>query len=208
MLYTVRDLSTGRAMWDVLFNFNELTGFGIDAIVYLAMALIGTVLFLLRLCLSLFAGLDSDADLQHPDLHAGDGFNLVSMLSITAFFMGTGWAGLAARIEWELGTIAGAAVALGFGFAMMMLASGLMFGARRLAQENKVDLRTAVGHRATAYVRIPAKGGGSGQVRVIVSGRQRIVKAVSAGPAIDAFGDVKVIDARGDDMLVVEPSSE
>jgi hypothetical protein len=32
-----------------------------------------------------------------------------------------------------------------------------------------------------------------------------IVNAVSAGPAIEAFADIKVVDVRDDQTLIVEP---
>lgn len=193
-------------MWEVLFNLDKLSGYGIDALVYLGLALVGTLLFGLRLALSLFGFDHGDGDFASGiDAHAGDGFGLLSLLSITAFFMGTGWAGLAARIEWGLGGGAAAAAAIAVGFGMMGLASGLMYGARRLASEKSYDVATAVGKPATAYVTIPAKGQGAGQVRVSVSGRSMIIKAVSAGPAIEAFKDVKVTAARDAETLVVEP---
>ena len=57
-------------------------------------------------------------------------------------------------------------------------------------------------------MKLPAKGHGHGKVQVSVSGRLRVVEATSNGKAIPAFADVKVVAARDDGTLVVEPLEE
>ena len=58
---------------------------------------------------------------------------------------------------------------------------------------------------ATVYLPIPEKGQGTGQVQVSVSGRKKIVRAVSAGPRFEAFTEVRVVEARDDATLVAGP---
>ncbi|MEM6458787.1 MAG: hypothetical protein AAF710_05280 [Planctomycetota bacterium] len=177
---------------------------GVDAVIYAALALAGTALFLLRLGISLiFGGGGGDFDVE--DLDHGAGFPLFSLLSLTAFFMGAGWMGLIARVDWEMSPTPAAFASGGFGFAMMMLSAVLMFGARKLTQDVTYDVKTAVGRTGQCYMSIPARGEGAGQVRVSVSGRSMIVPAISEGPAVDAFADVTVVDARDDETLVVRP---
>ncbi|MEM9882634.1 MAG: hypothetical protein AAF800_06935 [Planctomycetota bacterium] len=177
---------------------------GVDAVIYAALALAGTALFLLRLGISLiFGGGGGDFDVE--DLDHGGGFPLISLLSLTAFFMGAGWMGLIARVDWEMSPTPAAFASGGFGFALMLLSASLMFGARKLTQDVTYDVRTAVGRTGQCYMSIPARGEGAGQVRVSVSGRSMIVPAVSEGPAVDAFADVTVVDARDDETLVVRP---
>jgi membrane protein implicated in regulation of membrane protease activity len=179
--------------------------FGVDAVIYAVMALAGTTLFLLRLIVSLLLG-GGGADFDADDLdHGGGGFPLISLLSLTAFFMGAGWMGLIARVDWGLGPTPAAFASGGFGFTLMLLSASLMFGARKLTQDVTYDTKTAVGRTGQVYMAIPPKGGGSGQVRVSVSGRSMIVNANSAGPALEAFTDVKVVDVRDDQTLIVEP---
>jgi hypothetical protein len=54
-------------------------------------------------------------------------------------------------------------------------------------------------------MKVPAKGEGQGKVQVSVSGRLMTINAVSDGPALDAFADVRVVAARDDETLVVAP---
>jgi hypothetical protein len=202
-------------MWD-LFNKSA------DVSIYAGMAISATLLFLLRLVLSMIGG---DAGGDHGgdfsiDVHgdgighdaAGDGhhdstgaFKLLSVLSVLAFFMGAGWMGLACRLDWQLGTGASLAAAMGFGFACMLLAALLMRSMRSLNSEPHVDLRRCIGGVAQVYLAIPPRGAGRGQVRVSVDGQSRIVPAGSSGPAIAAFQSVKVLAVESDDSIVVEP---
>ena len=192
-------------MWRVLFNWSELLSFGTDAAFYFVMAVAGTLLFLLRLGLTAIGG-DADGDL---DMDAGGdsdaSFSFFSVLSVLAFFMGAGWMGLACRVDWGLGSLATAFMAGGFGLAMMGFASVLMAGTRRLNTTIEYKAESAVGATARVYLSIPEKGEGHGQIEVSVSGRRKIMEAVSNGPAIKAFADVTVVDVRDDDMFIVEP---
>ena len=177
--------------------------FGLDAVVYAGLALLGTVVFLLRLVMTLVLGM-GETDFDVEDMGHG-GFPLISILSITAFFMGSGWMGLIARVEWGVAPVTASLLAAGFGGLCMLLAASLMFAGRRLTQDVTYDHKTAVGRTGQCYMSIPAKGEGGGQVRVSVSGRSMIVNATSTGPAIDAFADIKVVDTRDDGTLLVEP---
>ena len=67
------------------------------------------------------------------------------------------------------------------------------------------DVATAVGHTCRVYLTIPEKGQGHGQVEASVSGRKKIITAISTGPKIAAFADVNVVEARDDGTLIVEP---
>jgi hypothetical protein len=89
---------------------------------------------------------------------------------------------------------------------MMLLASSLMFWMKKMAHEPKADRRTAVGRTGTVYMAIPA--GGTGKVRVNVSGQSMTVDARSSGSgAVESFTNVKVVDVRDDGVLIVEPLS-
>lgn len=177
---------------------------GLDAVVYAALALVGTALFVIRLALSLVLGVDGDFDVG--DLGEGGGFGLISVLSVTAFMMGTGWAGLIARLEWGLGPTPAAITAAAIGLAFMLLSAGMMFTLRKASHHVAYDPSTAVGSVGTVYMAVPAAGGGNGQVRVAVQGRSVLVNAVSTGEAIESFRDVKVVGARDEKTLVVEPA--
>lgn len=189
----------------VLFDWGILrTDFGVDAVVYAVLATAGTAIFVLRLGLMLFLGIDGDADIDVSDMGDGAGFSIFSILSVTAFLMGAGWMGLVARVDWELSPPASAAASAGFGVGLMLFASSLLFYARKMTHEVTLDPSDAVGKVGTVYMQIPAHGEGSGQVRVIVQGQQMTLNAISTDQPLASFSDVKVIDARGDGTLVVE----
>jgi hypothetical protein len=191
-------------MWDLLFDWGALAARGADAVTYFIMALVGTVLFLLRLVMALFAGDGGDFDAD-MDVGTDASFTMFSLLSVMAFVMGTGWMGLACRIDWGLGRALSVVLAVGFGTAMMLAASGLMYGMRKMTTQIGYDPRTAIGKTGRVYMKIPAKGAGQGKVQVVVSGRMKTMPAISNGEEIPAFADVTVVKARDDETLVVKP---
>ena len=188
----------------LLFDWKDLLELaGFDAVIYAGLALVGTALFTLRMGLALVLGIDGDLDM---DVDHGGGFGVLSVLSITAFLMGTGWMGLIARLEWDLAPSIAAVVAVACGGVLMFLSAGMMLMLRKAAHDVPYDPTQAVGHVGTVYMAIPAKGEGSGQVRVVVQGRSVLVDAVSAGEAIESFKDIRVTEARDEKTLIVEPA--
>ena len=189
---------------ELLTDWLSLASVGADAVTYAAMALLGTTLFVLRLVVAMFGdilgefGLEIEADTDNS-------FTLFSLLSVMAFIMGTGWMGLACRVDWGLSRPVSAVVAVGFGVLMMAISSGLMYIARSLNKTVTYDLQSAVGRTAQVYRTIPEKGSGTGQVQASVSGRLMTINAVSNGPALKAFSDALVVEARDDETLVVTP---
>lgn len=194
------------------FNVDRYLSVGIDASVYFFMAMSSTLLFVVRLAIQLFFGVDDGGDF---DFDTGDidghvdstgAFTLFSLLSILAFFMGTGWMGLTCRLNWEMGPVASAFISAGFGMALMLMSSLMMYGVRKLSHEATVDVNTALGRTGRAYLTIPGHGGGGGQVEVNVSGRRKVMSAVTRGQEIPAFTAVKVVEVRDDNTLIVEPA--
>lgn len=177
-----------------------------DVLIYLIMALLGTTFFVLRLAIALFFGGDGDVDGDLADAGGDGAFNMFSILSILAFFMGAGWMGLTCRIDWELNSMVSAAAATGFGFVLMMMASGLMAFARKLNRVVEYDVATAIGKTANVYMSIPTKGDGKGKIQVAVSGRLKTMDAISIGPPIKEFSSVTVISVRDDGTFIVEPA--
>ena len=197
-------------MWDALFNWGDLASRGADAVVYFVMAMVGTSLFLIRLAFAMFGGdggdfdVDVDADM---DVGTDASFTLFSLLSVMAFIMGTGWMGLACRFDWGLSRGPSAALAVGFGAVMMLLASGLMYATKKLNMRIDYDASTAVGRTGRVYMTIPANGHGRGKVQVSVSGRLKTMPAASKWRRASAhFADIKVVDVHATmDTLIVEP---
>ncbi len=191
---------------DLILDWPALVQRGYDSVAYLVMAAVGTLLFLMRLGFAMFAGDGGDFDTE-VDFDTDTSFTTFSLLSILAFFMGAGWMGLACRLDWELGRLTSALVSAGFGFALLMAASLMTAGMRRLDRHIEYDVRTAIGKTGRAYLTIPERGQGHGQVEITVSGRKKILRAMSSKGKIEAFADVKVLEVRDDETLVVEPLS-
>ena len=190
--------------WELLWDWSNVAALGGDAVTYSAMALVGTILFLLRLALAMFGDVIGDFEVD-VDSGTDASFTLFSLLSVMAFIMGTGWMGLACRFDWGLGRPVSVVIAVGFGVAMMFLASGLMYMTRTLNRTVTYDVQTAVGKTARVYMTVPAKDAGQGQVQVTVSGRLMTLEAVSDGPALEAFSEATVVGVRDDQTLIVGP---
>ena len=187
---------------------------GTDATAYFLIAVAATLLFVIKLGLQLFVGdvdgdidgdLDSDLD---SDIDSTGSFQLLSLLSVLAFLMGAGWMGLACRTSWEMSAALSGVAAFAFGFSLMVLASGLMFGVKKMTHVAKANPSSAIGTVAKVYLTIPPKGKGRGQIEVTVSGRRRVLPAVSQGGEIAAFTSVRVLDVRSDRTFVVAPKSD
>lgn len=182
-----------------------------DTTVYFSMAAVGTILFGLRMLLMLVFGLDDggdfdvdvDADGGGIDAHGGD-FSLFSMVSIQAFMMGAGWLGLVCRLEWGCGHLKSAIFASLFGFGLMFLSAFALWQMRKLSESGVYDVQDTLDRIGRVYLRIPAKGEGRGQVQIQVSGRQRVMEAISKGEKIESFASVKVVGIEGEETLVVE----
>ena len=190
-----------------IFDVEQILHQGMDVAIYFFMGLAGLVLFVLRLGISLVLGdvggdfdVDGDIDIEH----AGD-FSIFSTLSILAFFTGLGWTGVLCRVDLGLGHIASALVAAAVGFGFMFFSAGMMFFVRKLNHQVQYKPEDAIGKTATVYLTIPKRGEGTGQVQVTVSGRRKVMNAVSTRDPIKPFTEVIVKGAQDDETLEVEP---
>jgi len=175
--------------------------------IYAAMAIVGTLVYVIKLIMLMFAGDMDTADIDevgHVD--GGAAFSIVSLQSILAFFMGCGWMGLAALREWEMAQLPALGVAAIFGFIMMFLSAFLTFKIKKLNSDSKVDLKNAVGKTGRSYTKIPAKGNGAGQVEITVNGKQQILQAFSFDEEIGSFQPVKVEQVDDSGHLIVKKS--
>ena len=157
--------------------------------------------------MALFSGGDGgdfDAD---GDIGTDASFTLFSLLSIMAFIMGTGWMGLAAPNRLgprssRLGRLVGR---LWHDDDAASLGPDVYDP--QAQPRRSVRRADGSGQDRTGLPDPPATGRGRGQIEVSVSGRKKVLPAVSNGAQIEAFTAVTVVDVRDDDTLVVEPSS-
>jgi len=170
-------------------------------VVFWSSALFGTTLFALRL-LMFIVGLGDDADsIEHDHAgvdgddvahHATGSFKLLTLHSISGFFMMLGWVGLAClhQLSYTIGWATFAGLAAG---VAMMVITALMFKWSRVLTSagTRFDIRKTVGLTGTVYQHIPASG--VGKIQVVVDGVTRELLAQSADSvAINSFEHVAI----------------
>jgi hypothetical protein len=185
--------------------------FAQSALLFTIPALVGTVVFLLKLGLMTIGGTDIDfdtdvdLDLGDVDTDSTDAFTLLSIQSIAAFLMGFGWGGLCGLLglDWPLSwsLLLGLGVGVGIVWLLMLMLKGIY----DLQNSGNIDIRQTIGSEGTVYVNVPARDAGRGRVRVIVSKRARIYDAVSEGDEIQSSTRVKVTGVNDDNSLNVRP---
>lgn len=166
-------------------------------------ALLGTAYFVLNLVIGEM-GADADLDVDAADSPTSE-FRVLSLQSISAFAMGSGWMGLGALrlLEWSTGAAVVVAVAGGVGVAWLVI--WLLGKMMRLQSSGNVRLGSTLGERGTVYVAVPPSGDGSGRVTLVVGGKQREFNATQDGDMmIPSRARVKVIgvDEAGNTVKV------
>lgn len=158
-------------------------------------ALAGTFLFLLRFLL-MFVGFGES--FEH-DQHADADFKMLSIHSMTGFFMMFGWTGLAALHQFHLPIQWASLVAFGCGLFCIVVLRQLFRSAHRLVSHGRdLNFNDAVGKCGHVYQRIPAKG--TGKIIVTYGGFQHEMEAISAHaqeiPSFTQIEVVRILDGR------------
>lgn len=184
---------------------------GLD-VIFAICAIIGGVLFVLRLLLTLIGfGHDGDMsgmDVGHVDVGGHDiggshaGFQLLSINGVMGFFMIFGLLGLALRRGSQVGDALSVIGGFAGGVAMMAVIGKMFQFVQGLAVSGNIDYRGAIGQQATIYLHIPDNE--TGQVEVCINNRMRILDAVSEDhKAIKTGERVDVVDLLGANTLIV-----
>ena len=142
-------------------------------------AVAGTTLFVLKTLMMIVAGMEhgSDVDADGSDV----AFKLLSINSVTGFFMMFGWVGLAAYKQAELS--GGLSVVCGFlaGLFAMYLISMLFLSALKLVSSGtQYRIEDTVGKQASVYEAIPAQG--NGRIQVVLEDITRCLLYTSPSP--------------------------
>ena len=162
---------------------------------FFSVALFFSVFFVWQLIASIIglAG-DSDVDVDHDvdcdadghlDGHSDaldsvDAFKLLSVRSLLAFFTLFSWAG---ALYLQRGDEVSDAMlyAVLWGVAAMLVVAGTLHLLRKMTETGNTTLATCVGKQGSVYLDVPAVG--LGEVRILVSGHIKCVKARSVGDA-------------------------
>lgn len=186
--------------------------FGDLATWFTAPALLGTGFLMIQLVLGELGGdgafdIDLDMDIDTSADHPGAEFGLLSVQSISAFFMGYGWIGLAAYRFLDIGfTGAGlVAVAAGAGVAWLMIY--LLRTFLKLQNNTNVSIHRAVGLVGEVYATVPPSEQGKGEIILVINKSQHNYFAIQEGDEpIHTHTRVKVVKAiEASNLIIVEP---
>lgn len=174
--------------------------------VFLYCAIIGGTILVLQFVLLLFgAGGDHDGGANHVGDVGHDQaafLKLFSLQTVSTFLTFFGLVGLGTQqLGWS--TLAVALAASSAGAAALFVVVKMMRGLSRLEAKGNVDLKNAIGHTGSVYLRIPAAGAGHGRVLMQVQGRTVECRAISRAAEIPTGATIRVLDATDDDVLVV-----
>lgn len=172
--------------------------------VFLGIAAISTLLFVIKLLL-MFIGGDVDTDIDTgTDFHhinSGNAFVLLSVETVLAFLMGFGWAGLAVKNDWHGGNAFSMLIAAGFGFAMMVFMAFLMMQIKKLNKTPKYDIYDCIGTIGTAYTELKPER--IGQVQIVMAGQLKVLNAINKSKEIiSSFSQIMVTNVENN-MLIV-----
>lgn len=142
-------------------------------------ALFGTGLFVLQLLLGEFGG-DLDLDIDVDTAGVGD-LRALSLQTIAAFCLGSGWMGLAAFRLLDLGMVGSVAIAVVSGVGVAWLMAWLTRQVFKIQRSGNISIEKAIGLGGVVEVAVPPANAGRGAVSVVIDGSRREYDAVQAG---------------------------
>jgi hypothetical protein len=183
---------------------------------FTAPALLGTGFLLIQLILGEIGGdgaldLDLDIDTNLEADHPGAEFGLLSVQSLSAFFMGYGWIGFAAYRFLDLGFTGAAFIGVAAGCGVAWLMIWLLRSMLKLQNNTNVHIGMARGMVGEVYVTVPPQGTGRGEVVLVINESRHSYFAIQDGEAanepIVTHTRVKVRDVdSASNILIVEPA--
>ena len=156
-------------------------------------ALISTILFVLKLIIFAFVGGDTEIEADFSDVTESDtSFEFISIQSILAFLMGFGWMGLACIKHWNLNNIYIILISFAVGFLMMYFTAKMMSTMKKLNHIVKKDFSTCVGLKGRAYTKFAPHA--KGQIEITFNDQLSIEEAINnTDKEINSFSNVKVV---------------
>lgn len=171
---------------------------------FYAIAITTSVLMIFQLLLMVF-GFDGDFDDGDAEATGDGDLRLLSVRTVTAFFAGFGWTGVAA-IRNGSSLMTALLLAILVGSAFMGGVVVLMRALYSMRHSGTINYRTTIGEVATVYMRIPGGMESPGQVEVMVQGRLMVAQALTrSSEQISSQTRVRVVDVLSENTLIVEP---
>lgn len=167
---------------------------------YWYVAIISTIVFILKTALPMDSGTEIDTDFTSiTDTDAS--FHLMTIESISAFFMCTGWTGWVSfsilHYELKVAVI----ISIITGICGMVLFAWLLSLTKKMEQINTYDLNSLVDKTGKAYMHFEPKG--NGKIQIEFNSKLDIIDAVSlSDDRIEAFSQIKVIKVENDVVYI------
>jgi hypothetical protein len=178
----------------------------IEKQIFYAIGLFSLAVLLLQILLTLVGiGHHGDVDLSgHGDHDSGMG--LLTVRTVTAFFVGFGWTGaimLNHGYSIIVAIMAGSAAGAAFLLTTWVLIRNLL---RLQSSGGNVDYNNAIGSVGTVYTTVPAAEAGGGQIELTIQGRLMMAEAYTKATwNLKPNSKVKVTALIGRSTLLVEP---
>lgn len=172
--------------------------------IFAVFGVFATILFILKLLIFMFTGGDMEVHSDFESMSDTDtSFSFLSVQSILAFFMGFGWAGLAALTQLKLGNVLSVVLSIAVGAVFMFFSAYLMFMVKKLDKNIKVDLNECIGREGKAYTEIQPKS--EGRIEIIINSKLEIVNAINlTDDVIPAFAQIKVEKIENNKLYIVK----
>jgi hypothetical protein len=177
----------------------------IEKQIFYVIGLFSLAVLFLQILLTLVGVGHHDADFSgHGDHDTGIG--VLTVRTVTAFFVGFGWTGV---IMLNRGYSMTAAIAAGTatGVVFLLATAVLIRNLLRLQSGGgNVDYNNAIGTVGTVYVTIPAAEAGGGQLELTIQGRLMMAEAYTkAARNLLPNSKARVVGLIGRSTLLVEP---
>lgn len=178
----------------------------IEKQIFYAIGLLSIAILVLQILLvAIGVGHHGDIDFSgHGDHDSGMG--LLTVRTVTAFFVGFGWTGaimLNHGYSIVPAIVAGAATGMAFLFTTWFLIHNLL---RLQSGGGNVDYKNAIGSVGTVYITIPAAEAGGGQIELNIQGRLMMAEAYTkAASSLKPNSKARVVALIGESTLLVEP---
>ena len=178
----------------------------IEKQIFYAIGLLSLAILLLQILLvAIGIGHHGDADFSgHADHDSGVG--LLTVRTVTAFFVGFGWTGvimLNHGYSIVAAIVAGAATGMLFLLTTWFLIHNLL---RLQSGGGNVDYKNAIGSVGTVYITIPAAETSGGQIELNIQGRLMMAEAYTKAPwSLKPNSKARVVALIGQSTLLVEP---
>lgn len=163
-------------------------------------AIIGTIVFLLKIVLPTVGGTEITGDFTSiADTDAS--FHLLTIESIAAFFMSFGWIGWVGFTQMHIELKVAMLIAVIFGLLGFFLFAWLLSLVKKMEQTVEYDLTTLVDKVGKAYLHFEPKG--SGKIQIEFNDKLETMSAMNNSDIeIEAFSQVKVVKVENNVIYV------